>query len=44
MVINVECITFAEKFGETAHARQMKTHFLCSRLIAALHHLTEYYK
>ena len=27
MVVNAECITFAEKFGETAHARQMKTNF-----------------
>lgn len=25
--IYAECITFAEKFGETAHARQMKTNF-----------------
>ena len=27
MVIYTECITFAEKFGETAHARQMKMYF-----------------
>jgi hypothetical protein len=37
MAIYAECITFAEKFGETAHAWQMKTIFPCSRLIAALH-------
>ena len=27
MAIYTECITFAEKFGETAHARQMRTNF-----------------
>ena len=37
MAIYAESITFADEIGETAHARQMKTYFLCARLIAALH-------